>query len=348
MHKDRKWDVWEKIRLSFDRYCWGALYLKHSIISERETDCMAQGQNQLSTNVECVVYIARAFCRDNQGGNLAGVVLEQEFTAEQMQMIAKKLNFSEAVFLSKVGPNLYKALYFTPNSSIDFCGHATIAAFGVLKQINHLKNENYQVETPVGLCEITLSDSLIFLSQPLPIFGEVVPEEEIAPVLGISISDIQLTQLKPKIVSTGLRDILVPVITQDCLFGLSPNHELITKISEKYDTIGLHVFSLEDSGKTTTAFCRNFAPRYGILEESATGSSNGALGCYLFQQDLLVPNDPDMLLFKQGDLLNAPSNIYVHLIAKNKSIKKVECGGEVIIDEVKTLPLEYKRSFVES
>lgn len=290
--------------------------------------------------MECNVYIVRAFCRDHRGGNLAGVVFEQGFTTAQMQAIAKKLNFSETVFLSKIAPTRYKALYFTPSSSIDFCGHATIAAFGVLKKIDNLKKAIFQVEAPIGLCEVTLSDALIFLSQPLPVFEQAIPEEEIAPVLAIAVSDIQSTQLKPQIVSTGLPDIFVPVVTQECLFALNPNHEQITKLCEKYNAIGLHVFSLESSEETTTAFCRNFAPRYGIPEESATGSSSGALGCYLSQQGLLTPSDMHTLLFKQGDLLNAPSNIYVRLILKDKKITKVECGGEVLIDEMRTLLLE--------
>ncbi len=257
-----------------------------------------------------------------------------------MQRIAKKLNFSETIFLSKVGPSLYKALYFTPNSSIDFCGHATIAAFGVLRQIYHLENQIYQLETPAGLCEITLNDSLVFLSQRLPVFGDVIPVEEIASVLGISVSDIQSTRLSPQIVSTGLRDIVVPVATRDCLSAIQPNYEQITKLSEKYDVIGLHVFSLESSEETTDAFCRNFAPRYGIFEESATGSSNGALGCYLFQQNMLSPSEKHTLLFKQGDQLNEPSNIYVHLIANDGTIERVECGGEIVIDEMRMLKLE--------
>lgn len=91
-----------------------------------------------------------------------------------------------------------------------------------------------------------------------------------------------------------------------------------------------------DSEKTATAFCRNFAPRYGIPEESATGSSSGALGCYLSQQE--ISSDSHML-FKQGDLLHSPSKIYVRLI-KNKKIEKVECGGEVIMDEIRTLQLD--------
>ncbi|MBI3236994.1 MAG: PhzF family phenazine biosynthesis protein, partial [Chlamydiales bacterium] len=135
------WCIWKKFVLSLILIFWGA------IIPQGATYRMPSEQNEWNSDVECTVYIARAFCRDNLGGNLAGVVLEQKFTTEQMQAIAKKLGFSETVFLLKIGPSLYKALYFTPNSSIDFCGHATIAAFGELKEIDNLKNAIYQVET---------------------------------------------------------------------------------------------------------------------------------------------------------------------------------------------------------
>lgn len=332
------WNHFRYISVLTISFCCG-LSAQQTPIFQVETYDMPSEQTESRAEKECMVYIARAFCRDNQGGNPAGVVLEQELTTGQMQAMAKELNFSETIFLTKTGPTLYKAVYFTPNSPIDFCGHATIAAFGVLKQIHHLKSANYQVETPIGICEVNLSDSLIYLSQSLPVFGQVIPAEEIAPVLGISASDIESTHLKPQIVSTGLRDIFVPVTTQDCLFALQPNHEQITTLSEKYDVIGLHVFSLEFSEKEATAFCRNFAPRYAIPEESATGSSNGALGCYLSEQDVLKPGDRHTLLFKQGDVLNAPSNIYVRLIVTNERIEKVECGGEVIIDEMRTLQL---------
>ena len=83
--------------------------------------------------------------------------------------------------------------------------------------------------------------------------------------------------------------------------------------------------------------CRNFAPLYGINEESATGSSNGALVCYLFEKGLLSPSSEHKLLFRQGDSLNAPSDIYVHLSTCEDTIKKVECGGEVVIDETREL-----------
>jgi PhzF family phenazine biosynthesis protein len=284
-----------------------------------------------------VAYIARAFCRDSLGGNPAGVVIvdpEFPFTPDQMQSVAKELNFSETVFISSAGTHSYQALYFTPTSSIDFCGHATLAAFGVLKKIGSLNESVYQLDTRAGKCEVALKDRLIFLSQPLPVFGEEVEKAEIAAILGDSIS---ADEPFPRIVSTGLRDIFVRVRDEKCLQSIKPDLELMLELNRRTHSIGMHVFSLNPPGSAITAHCRNFAPLYGIDEESATGSSNGALACYLFEKGMLSPGTQHRLLFRQGDSLNAPSDIYVQLETHEKRIEKVECGGEVVVDEAREL-----------
>lgn len=286
-----------------------------------------------------IVYIARAFCHDSVGGNPADVVIvdrELPLSPVQMQSIAKELNFSETVFISSVGPHSYKAQYFTPTSPIDFCGHATLAAFGVLKQTGSLKDTAYQLDTQAGTCEVTLKDSLIFLSQPLPVFGEKIEKTEITPILGDYINE---DEPSPCIVSTGLRDIIVRVPDEKFLQSLKPDLGLMAELNRRTYSIGMHVFSLNPPGSAITAHCRNFAPLYGINEESATGSSNGALACYLFEKGFLSPGSEHRLLFRQGDSLNAPSDIYVRLKTREWTIEKVECGGEVVVDEARELKM---------
>ncbi|MCE5317357.1 MAG: PhzF family phenazine biosynthesis protein [Parachlamydia sp.] len=75
--------------------------------------------------------IANAFCRDGKGGNPAGVVLESDLTPIQMQAVAAQLGFAETVFIQK--SSRYSALYYTPDSPIAFCGHASLAAFAALR-----------------------------------------------------------------------------------------------------------------------------------------------------------------------------------------------------------------------
>lgn len=282
-------------------------------------------------------YIARAFCHGSLGGNPAGIIIvdrEHPFTPAQMQSIAKELNFSETVFISSAEPHSYKALYFTPTSPIDFCGHATLAAFGVLKQLGLVGDKVYSLDTRAGRCEVTLKDRLIFLSQPLPVFGEEIGETEITSILGDFVST---GELHPRIVSTGLRDIFVQVQDEKSLQSLKPNLKLMSELNKRTDTIGMHVFSLDPPGSAAIAHCRNFAPLHGIDEESATGSSNGALACYLFEKGVLPPGSEHKLLFRQGDNLNAPSDIYIHLKVREGKIEKVECGGEVVVDKTKRI-----------
>lgn len=282
-------------------------------------------------------YVARAFCHNSLGGNLAGVVIvnqESSFSSVQMQAIAKELNFSETVFISSLGSHAYRALYFTPTSSIDFCGHAALAAFGVLKQLRLLSGSVHSLDTQVGKYEVTLKEDLIFLSQPLPLFGEEIEESEITAIFGDYVS---MDEPHPRIVSTGLRDIFVRVRDKKCLQSLNPNLALMSELNKKTNSIGMHVFSIDSSGSINTAHCRNFAPLYGIDEESATGSSNGALACYLFEKGMLSPGSEHKLIFRQGEILNAPSDIYVHLSTHESTVKKVQCGGEVVIDEAREL-----------
>ena len=282
------------------------------------------------------VHIARAFCRKSLGGNPAGVaILNAPLSPFHMQTIASLLNFSETIFLLQKGEHDYLAKYYTPTSAIDFCGHASLAAFGVLSQIGALKSTACTLDTPAGTCAISINGPFVYLSQFLPEFGKYIDVEEIAPTLGIDCAHIQSTQLKPQIVSTGLKDILIPIASQKALFSMCPNHTLITQLCEKYDVIGMHVFTLDPFTESVTAQCRNFAPRYGIPEESATGSSSGALACYLFQHNR---TEKETMLFQQGDILDSPSDIYIRLTAQCK-IEKVECGGEVVIDGIKEIKL---------
>jgi predicted PhzF superfamily epimerase YddE/YHI9 len=77
--------------------------------------------------------------------------------------------------------------------------------------------------------------------------------------------------------------------------------------SKRHKVSGLHVFGLlENAG--SIARTRNFAPADGIDEEAATGTSNGALLCYLKAYEELQPQD--IYRIEQGEAMRKPSYIY--------------------------------------
>ena len=81
-----------------------------------------------------------------------------------------------------------------------------------------------------------------------------------------------------------------------------------------------------------TAICRNFAPLYGIDEESATGTSNCALACYLYQYGLRQSR----YVFEQGHNLNSISRIYVHVEGDSHAVSGVRVGGYGYVEGSKT------------
>lgn len=278
------------------------------------------------------VYTLNAFVKGERGGNPAGVVLEDGLSldAAEMQLIAKELGYSETAFMEKSTIANYKIRYFTPANEVDLCGHATIATFGLMHSLGLAEaGSSYTIETKAGILDVDISsEGLVYLSQALPQFHEKISCEEIAPSLGMDPEDLR-TGLPIQIVSTGLRDILIPIHTRKLLNEVQPNFDAITVISEKYDVVGYHLFTM-DTPDDAAAECRNFAPLYDIPEESATGTSNGALLSYLYRHGQRSLGEVEHVTFRQGYSMDCPSEIMAGLrLSESGEIKQVRVGGAV-------------------
>lgn len=105
--------------------------------------------------------------------------------------------------------------------------------------------------------------------------------EELYSIMGLDYKDQKAkgVDLLPQMISTGLPDIMMPVASQADLEAISPDFPALSKLSEKYEVVGVHAFTT-DCQEGTTCHVRNFAPLYDIDEEAATGTSNGALTYY--------------------------------------------------------------------
>lgn len=277
------------------------------------------------------VYVASAFCKDNTGGNKAGVVLyENSLNDTDKKKIAKELGYAETAFITESAKADFKIEYFTPAEEVPLCGHATIASFGILKYLNKLSKKNYKIETKSGILEISLEDDEIFMEQNIPVFYEELQYEELKNCFDLDCININYPI---SIVSTGLKDILVPIKDETVLNRLNPNFEEITRISKKYDVVGTHLYTFTND----RIICRNFAPLYDVDEESATGTSNCALASLLFMKLNMKRN---LYIFEQGYSLNLPSIIKVKIYSSdNNKIDKVVVGGQSQFVEVKNITL---------
>jgi PhzF family phenazine biosynthesis protein len=166
------------------------------------------------------------------------------------------------------------------------------------------------------------SNGKVILSQKLPEILGVFSYGDICELIGLDEHELGKTQLPIEAVSTGLSDLILPV-PSGSLDVIEPNHPKIIEFCQKHDLIGLHIFELCPPGAMFFARCRNFAPLVGIPEESATGSSSGALACYLSKH--VAPREE--YLFEQGKAMKCTSHIHAYVQYDSGSLSSIAVGG---------------------
>ncbi|MBI5701616.1 PhzF family phenazine biosynthesis protein [Candidatus Saganbacteria bacterium] len=295
------------------------------------------------------VYRMRAFVKDGQGGNLAGVVcVKPNFPEARMQSIAREIGYSKTAFVMPSDKADFRLRFFTPTTEEPSCGHATIAAFEFLRLQGAIGPGNYTAETMNGVSEVEVKGGgNVFMRQFNPKFYSHVGWDKLFPCFrGLERWEAE-QKLRPQLVSTGLIDVLMRVNSLETLLQMLPDParivELCTWLAENDPLImakraidpnvhvtGIHAFSI-DTFTGATAHCRNFAPGDGIDEEPATGTSNGALSAYLFHHGAIGSVQARSLRFEQGYCMKSPSEILARLETKHNSIDRVWVGGQAIV-----------------
>ncbi len=275
------------------------------------------------------VEIVNAFVDGAEGGNPAGVVLAAEhLSPAQKQAVAKAVGLSETAFISPSQSAAFKLEFFTPTRQIPHCGHATVATFALLRQINRIAEGVTAKETIDGNRAIVIDQTMAFMEQRAPQYQDLSTALIAEVLASLKITADQLIPgLVPTVVNTGIAFLIVPLQEQATLGTLRPNFEAIEDISEQLDLVGFYVFASQTKIPGRDAGSRMFAPRYGISEESATGMAAGPLACFLYDK---VGRKKDQFLIEQGHWMNpaAPSLITVKLTISEGTIQRLMAGGE--------------------
>ena len=270
-------------------------------------------------------FIVDAFTSEPFGGNPAGVVLlDGDFPNERlMQQVAAELRYSETVFVQRQAIDEFHLRYFTPCSEVDLCGHATIAAFGVLWRHGMVADQAPIINhTLAGDLKVSIERQVMMqMAMPTVVDKRVDPERLHSIMAGDK--PMEWPDLPIEVVSTGLPDIIMPVKDLESLNALQPDMAALSTLSQELDVVGVHAFALADDGYT--AHVRNFAPLYGVPEESATGTANAALTHYLQRRGRVTAGDE--CRFMQGEAMQRPSVVATALHADGC----IWVGGDSVI-----------------
>jgi len=208
------------------------------------------------------IYQIDAFAEQPFEGNPAAVVpLEKWLPDTTMQAIAEENNLAETAFFVPSN-NGFHIRWFTPNTELNLCGHATLAAAYVL--FNHLahKADTVSFSSLSGSLSVIRKGNLLTLNFPSqPVTPCEVPA---ALSLGLGIDPSKCFSSE---------DYLAVFETEEQLASIRPNHE--------------HLKELAYRGVIATAPSKNydfvvrfFGPKVGVPEDSVTGSAYTQLAPY--------------------------------------------------------------------
>ena len=274
-------------------------------------------------------YVMDAFSAAVFGGNQAGVVLpDRELSETTMQQIAGEFKHSETAFVRVEEDGSVTLRYFTPAGEVDLCGHATIASFALLRETNRIGDGTFTAHTRAAELQIRVKGDTVWMDMAPPQLLRTLEEgewEELYRAYGLTRADMP-EGFVPKIVSTGLADIMMPVRDHETLMRAVQDASAVTELSRRYDVTGVHMFCPGD--ESCTAYCSNYAPLYDIPEECATGTSNGALTYYFYLQGLVKEEQENV--FIQGEHMSRPSEIRSRLVCRDGS-PNILIGGRAVM-----------------
>ena len=255
-------------------------------------------------------FIVDAFTDQLFGGNPAGVVLLDGDTFPEeglMLQIAAELRYSETAFIRRHSEKEFTIRYFTPAAEVELCGHATIASFALLHHMG-LASGLCQCHTLAGDLQIEAGEKVMMQMAKPRVVATVEDTEALYKAFGVS---GYRPTMPVQIVYSGLPDFMMPLPDVATLQALKPDMEAIATLTKRYDAVSFHVFAFGNDG--FTAHVRDFAPLYGVPEESATGTANAALTYYLQQQGCLGPEAE--CTFLQGEAMGRPSVVATNIRA---------------------------------
>jgi len=279
-------------------------------------------------------YIVDVFAREQYAGNQLAVVTEaKDFTTEQMQAIAAEMDYSETTFIA--GPptdGAWPVRIFTPAEEIPFAGHPTLGTAWVIRE--HLADEptdSVTLDLDVGEIPVEIrkrdDEETLWMTQQPPTFGERLPHDELAAVLGLS--PAQLDDAWPvEVVSTGLPTITVPLVDREALEAISLDRDAYEAVTGDREAKNVLAFCADPREPDNDIAVRVFAPFYDVPEDPATGSSNGCLAAYLSRHEFFGDGTVDAKA-EQGFEMGRPSLLWHAAEADGEEIT-VEIGGSVV------------------
>jgi trans-2,3-dihydro-3-hydroxyanthranilate isomerase len=283
-----------------------------------------------------IFYIVDVFAENKYEGNQLAVIRGgSHFSGEQMQKIAKEMNYSETTFITseEAQEGGYAVRIFTPEAEIPFAGHPTLGtAYIIRKEIIREQVGQVVLNLKAGQIPVDFSDQngetgYLWMTQLPPIFGDTFEPGPVSAMLNLDQSDLD-ARFPVQIVSTGTPFILVPLISLDAVKRAHLNHEIYFEFIANLPAKAVLLFAPETYDSRNDMNVRLFADYFGVPEDPATGSANGCLAGYLAKYRFWGEPKIDIRV-EQGYEIGRPSLLLLKAEDSGEKVR-IQVGGRVI------------------
>jgi len=276
------------------------------------------------------------FTETRFGGNQLAVFHDgQGLTDEQMQAIAREMNFSETTFVLPPGDPSADARVriFTPWRELPFAGHPVVGTSFVLAR--QRGTTDLRLELGIGTIGVQADrgDGILggaTMEQPIPTF-EPAPNGDpsvLAGLLGLDASDI-VGETPAEIGSAGNPFLYVRLRSLDAVRRARGIAEAMDRYFAGRHHAAIYLFSTETKSPEAAGHARMYTLALGaaVREDPATGSAAGPAGGCLLRHGLAGPGQ---LILEQGYEMLRPSQIEVGLTVTDGALSRVTVGGGVV------------------
>ncbi|MFE9256466.1 PhzF family phenazine biosynthesis protein [Streptomyces sp. NPDC006879] len=252
-----------------------------------------------------------AFSNDTSGGNPAGVVLDATGVDETaMAALAAEVGYSETAFVVPREDGSLGIRYFSPQTEVPFCGHATIATAVAHAQRHGVGELLLHTQAgPVPVTTETAADGSV-----LATLVSVAPRStaltdpdlaELLTALRWSAEDLD-PKLPPRAAYAGAWHPVLAAASRTRLADLDYDMPALSSLMARRDWATVALVWRESD---TVFHARNPFPPGGVVEDPATGAAAAAFGGYL--RELGLVDTPTTLTVHQGVDMGRPSLITV-------------------------------------
>ncbi len=211
-----------------------------------------------------------AFANKPFEGNPAAIVPLDKFPdAGVMQKIANENNLAETAFIVRTAPGKYDLRWFTPESEVDLCGHATLASAWLIFEELDPELSSVSFETRSGMLTVERGrDGRHIMSLP----SDPIASFDVPPGFAQSIANA-LGTVVPKELLRG-RYVVAVWDEAGAVRGIKGPGD-VARVLRGVNNWGLIATAPDDQIHDFVS--RFFAPDKGVPEDPVTGSAHCAL-----------------------------------------------------------------------